>query len=146
MKKNLLTIILTILLLLIIILNFVNKPNLPNVLPYENIKNNATNNKVVIYTYSKSEEEILEKEIKTENNRYLDKVDYINLVLQNSDYINKTMELLAVYELEDKNLIIKLNENFKKINSDDYKKLVKSLNATLKNIFYDINKIIIQID
>ena len=141
MKKNLLTIILTILLLLIIILNFVSKPNFSNILSHENKNNTVINNKVVIYTYPKSSDDILKNEIK-----YLDKIDYINLVLQNSEYINKTMEVLAVYELEDKNLIIKLNENFKKLSNDDYNKLVKSINATLKNVFYDINKIIIQID
>ncbi len=146
MKKNLLTIILTILLLLIIILNFVSKPNFSNILSHENKNNTVINNKVVIYTYSKSSDDILKNEIKIENMRYLDKIDYINLVLQNSEYINKTMEVLAVYELENKNLIIKLNENFKKLNNDDYNKLVKSINATLKNVFYDINKIIIQID
>lgn len=146
MKKNLLTIILTILLLLIIILNFVSKPNFSNILSHENNNNTVINNKVVIYTYSKSSDDILKNEIKIENMRYLDKIDYINLVLQNSEYINKTMEVLAVYELEDKNLIIKLNENFKKLSNDDYNKLVKSINATLKNVFYDINKIIIQID
>ena len=146
MKKNLLTIILTILLLLIIILNFVSKPNFSNILSHENKNNTVINNKVVIYTYSKSSDDILKNEIKIENMRYLDKIDYINLVLQNSEYINKTMEVLAVYELEDKNLIIKLNENFKKLSNDDYNKLVKSINATLKNVFYDINKIIIQID
>lgn len=146
MKKNLLTIILTILLLLIIILNFVSKPNFSNILSHENKNNTVINNKVVIYTYPKSSDDILKNEIKIENTRYLDKIDYINLVLQNSEYINKTMEVLAVYELEDKNLIIKLNENFKKLSNDDYNKLVKSINATLKNVFYDINKIIIQID
>ncbi len=146
MKKNLLTIILTILLLLIIILNFVSKPNFSNILSHENKNNTVINNKVVIYTYSKSSDDILKNEIKIENMRYLDKIDYINLVLQNSEYINKTMEVLAVYELENKNLIIKLNENFKKLSNDDYNKLVKSINATLKNVFYDINKIIIQID
>lgn len=56
------------------------------------------------------------------------------------------MTLLAVYKLENGNVLIKLSEEFKQLSNSSMKKFQISVTKTLKLAFPEINNIQIQVD
>ncbi|WP_068267553.1 hypothetical protein [Caviibacter abscessus] len=147
-KKYLISIILFTVLLIFLLLNIFKKTNNEVKDFSANISINKVNNQseTSIYIYSTSSKKIEKMDIKNINTKFLDKADYVNLILNNSKYISKTMEILAIYELENNQILIKLNENFSNLDKTYYKEFVRSVNITLKEKFPNINKIDFQID
>lgn len=56
------------------------------------------------------------------------------------------MKLLAVYNLESGDIVIKLSEEFKKLSNTTLKNLQDSITKTLKIAFPNIGNVIIQVD
>lgn len=56
------------------------------------------------------------------------------------------MELLAIYELSDTKILIKLNDEFSNLTNESIEGLIVSLNTSIKKVFKDIKDIQIQID
>lgn len=148
MKKYSISIILFSILILLILLNMLKKPNneVRDFNTNKNINKVNSQSETSIYVYSTSSGKIEKIEIKNINTKFLDKTDYVHLVLNNSKYINKTMEILAIYELENNQILIKLNENFKNLDKVYYKEFVRTVNITLKEKFPQTSKIDFQID
>lgn len=148
MKKYSVSIVLFSILILLILLNMLKKPNneVRDFNTNKNINKVNSQSETSIYIYSASTGKIEKIEIKNINTKFLDKTDYVHLVLNNSKYINKTMEILAIYELENNQILIKLNENFKNLDKVYYKEFVRTVNITLKEKFPQTSKIDFQID
>lgn len=148
MKKYSVSIVLFSILILLILLNMLKKPNneVRDFNTNKNINKVNSQSETSIYVYSTSSGKIEKIEIKNINTKFLDKTDYVHLVLNNSKYINKTMEILAIYELENNQILIKLNENFKNLDKVYYKEFVRTVNITLKEKFPQTSKIDFQID
>lgn len=147
MKKNIITIILVVLIVIILLFKFI-KPksdilNLgQNTVQTEELTNKNTTN---VYLYDAKENKIQNVELEVLKVDLLDIDDYIDIILKNSKFISKKMNLLAVYKLNDTDIIIKLSDGFKDLTKETMNGLSESIKKTLIEK-YNLQKIDIQID
>lgn len=149
MKKIHVTIILV---LSILTLYFANKrfENSEIIRLNEDIKTDFVEKKLTptdvnIYVYDASSQKLIEKII-TLKNDIIELDEFVNIILHNSKYLSKNMELLAIYELSDTKILIKLNDEFSNLTNESIEGLIVSLNTSIKKVFKDIKDIQIQID
>lgn len=148
MKKYILSIILVI---LIILVSFTRIFNLGNSKQNSNINTDIiilekANNYINIYVYNEVSKNVELREIVIENKDFFNIDFYVKLILENTKFIKKNMQLLAVYELKDNSILIKLSEEFKNLNEQQLKILQESIDKTLKPAFPNITSIVVQFD
>lgn len=148
MKKYILSIILVI---LIILVSFTRIFNLGNSKQNSNINTDIiilekANNYISIYVYNEVSKNVELREIVIENKDFFNIDFYVKLILENTKFIKKNMQLLAVYELKDNSILIKLSEEFKNLNEQQLKILQESIDKTLKPAFPNITSIVVQFD
>ena len=147
MKKNILSIVLVLLIIIFGFLKIVNKKEIdPINITTKNKVLEKTNNYVEIYVYNKESKKVEKLELDVDNKEFFNIDYYVKLVLNNSKYLSKNMEMLAVYELDDNKILIKLNEEFARLKSEDFKNLQTSINKTIELAFPDIKEVMFQID
>ncbi|MDU4651836.1 GerMN domain-containing protein [Sneathia sanguinegens] len=147
MKKYILTICLVIAIVIVSIFSFFKNEISPikNIVNVENTKNKEESN-INIFVYNSKTDKIEETQIFVDNQKFIDYDDYVQYVIDNSSFVKPNMTLLAVYKLENGNVLIKLSEEFKQLSNSSMKKFQISVTKTLKSAFPDINNIQIQVD
>lgn len=150
MKKYKLSIVLIVLIIVALLYNLFKKNIDTNQLvKHESVEQSITNEEksiIKIYIYNVSDDKVEEREISVNNKNLIDYDEYVKLVLENSKFINEDMKLLAVYNLESGDIVIKLSEEFKKLSNTTLKNLQDSITKTLKIAFPSIGNVIIQVD
>lgn len=150
MKKFKVSFVLIILIILAILYNLFKKNiDTSQLVKHENVQKSLTDEKIStikIYLYNANDDKVEEKEISVNNKNLIDYDEYVKLVLENSEFITEDMKLLAVYNLESSDIVIKLSEEFKKLSNTTLKNLQDSITKTLKIAFPNIGNVIIQVD
>lgn len=104
---------------------------------------------IKIYVYDSDENETKEIKVGILKNGEIELDDYINSVIDETDYIKSDMKFLAVYTLLEnskKNVIIKVSREFNNLEQSKLVGFSKSLTKTILENYDDIDSVYLQID
>lgn len=155
-RKNFSIIILILLSGMSIAINYYDKENseMINVEVDKNLVKASSNNaqqKIDIFVFNPSNKTIEEKETYIPKQKNLVEGDYINEVINNTNFLTKNMKFMSAYTLRidgENTSIIKLNSEFTGLRSNQmlFNGFAQSVSNTIMKNFGNIQKVIIQID
>lgn len=155
-QKNFLVIILFLLSVAAIVINEYDKKNTETIkveVDQKLIKEPSIDSEqpIKIWVYNPESKLLEEKEVLIPRQQNLIEGDFINEIIQNSDFITENMKFLSAYTVTEdrkKTTIIKLNSDFigLKSNEELYNGFSQSVINTINSNFPNANSITIQID
>lgn len=155
-RKNFSIIILILLSGMSIAINYYDKENseMINVEVDKNLVKASSNNaqqKIDMFVFNPSNKTIEEKETYIPKQKNLVEGDYINEVINNTNFLTKNMKFMSAYTLRidgENTSIIKLNSEFTGLRSNQtlFNGFAQSVSNTIMKNFGNIQKVIIQID
>lgn len=104
---------------------------------------------IKIYVYDNDTNENEEIKVGILKNGEIELDDYINSVIDETDYIKSDMKFLAVYEILENNkkkVIIKVSREFNNLEQSKLVGFSKSLTKTILENYDDIDSVYLQID